>query len=43
MPNNLFSSKINVPYNTVEAIERPRLYDIFRDSTLKRITILNGQ
>ena len=42
MLNNLFSSKINVPYSTGEAIERPRLYDFFQDRTLKRITILRA-
>lgn len=42
MPNILLSSKINVPYSTAEALERPRLYDFFRDSTLKRITILRA-
>lgn len=42
MPNILLSSKINVPYSTAEALERPRLYDFFRDSTLKKITILRA-
>lgn len=42
MPNILLSSKINVPYSTAEALERPRLYDFFQDSTLKRITIVRA-
>ena len=42
MPNILLSSKINVPYSTAEALERPRLYDFFQDSPLKRITIVRA-
>ena len=42
MSSTLLSSKINVPYSTTEALERPRLYDNFRNNMHKKITILRA-
>ncbi|KOS69080.1 hypothetical protein AEA09_11355 [Lysinibacillus contaminans] len=42
MPSTLLSSKINVPYSTTEALERPRLYENFRNNMLKKVTVLRA-
>lgn len=35
MSSSLSSAKLNVPYSTTETIERPRLYDFFRENEQK--------
>lgn len=42
LPNILLSSKIKIPYSLDEAVERPRLYDIFHENTLKKVTIIRA-
>ncbi|QDQ02167.1 hypothetical protein FOH38_17645 [Lysinibacillus fusiformis] len=42
MPNILLSSKIKTPHCLAEAVERPRLYDIFNKNTLKKVMIIRA-
>ena len=42
MCNNRFSPKVNIPYNTAELTDRPRLYSLLHNNRRKKVTIVRA-